>query len=226
MSEKEDVLGYKFHRFIHTISRGSGVISIKETILKSFSQIISLGFGGSVGQEGPMAQLGGSIGSIVGQKIRIKKSDLKIFIACGIAGAIAATFNAPITGVLFVEEVALLRNIKIRSFLPVVISAATATVIAGFFSSDQNIFSRVDFLIFSYNELFIYALMGVAIGFASSFFTKLHFYIEERFENLVPNFKIRPIIGGLILGILALVPFGIGLDVLGNGYNAIRKVIF
>ena len=78
---------------------------------------------------------------------------------------------------------------------------------------------------FSYNELFIYALMGVAIGFASSFFTKLHFYIEERFENLVPNFKIRPIIGGLILGILALVPFGIGLDVLGNGYNAIRKVM-
>ena len=225
LSGRDDILGYKFHKFIHTISRGSGVISVKETILKSFSQIVSLGFGGSVGQEGPMAQLGGSIGSIVGQRIRIKKSDLKIFIACGIAGAIAATFNAPITGVLFVEEVALLRNIKIRSFLPVVISAATATVIAGFFSSDQNIFNRVDFLIFNYNELFIYALMGVAIGFASSFFTKLHFFIEKKFDDFVPNLKIRPIIGGVVLGILALVPFGIGLDVLGNGYDAIRKAM-
>ena len=79
------------------------------------------------------------------KKIRIKKSDLKIFIACGIAGAIAATFNAPITGVLFVEEVTLLRNIKIRSFLPVVISAATATVVAGFYSAESNIFYTMIF---------------------------------------------------------------------------------
>ena len=225
LSDRDDILGYKFHKFIHTVSRGSGVIGIKETILKGFSQIVSLGFGGSVGQEGPMAQLGGSIGSIVGQRIRIKKSDLKIFIACGIAGAIAAAFNAPITGVLFVEEVALLRNIKIRSFLPVVISAATATVIAGFFRTEQDIFTRIDFLIFNYNELFIYALMGVAIGFASSFFTKLHFFIEKKFDDYVPNFKIRPIIGGVVLGLLAIIPFGIGLDVLGDGSDALRKAM-
>ena len=76
--KKNDILGYKFHNFIHTVSQGSGIISIKETLLKAGSQIVSLGFGGSVGQEGPMAQLGGSIGSVIGQKIRIKKSDLKI----------------------------------------------------------------------------------------------------------------------------------------------------
>lgn len=225
LSKKDDILGYKFHRFIHTISRGSGVITLKDSIVKSFAQIISLGFGGSVGQEGPMAQLGGSIGSVVGQKIRIKKSDLKIFIACGIAGAIAATFNAPITGVLFVEEVALLRNIKIRSFLPVVISAATATVVAGFFSSEGDIFYNVDFLLFTYNELFIYALMGVAIGFASSLFTKMHFYIEKKFEQYVPEIRIRPIVGGILLGLLAFVPFGIGLDVLGNGYEAMTRTL-
>ena len=74
-AKKEDILGYKFHTFIHNVSQGSGLITIKETIVKSFSQIISLGFGGSVGQEGPMAQLGGSIGRIVGKKIRIKKAD-------------------------------------------------------------------------------------------------------------------------------------------------------
>ena len=166
-----------------------------------------------------------SIGSIVGQKIRIKKSDLKIFIACGIAGAIAATFNAPITGVLFVEEVALLRNIKIRSFLPVVISAATATVVAGFYSAESNIFYEIDFLLLSYNELFIYALMGIGIGLASSFFTKIHFLIEKKFENLIPDQKIRPIIGGILLGILAFIPFGIGLEILGNGYSAMQKAL-
>ena len=172
-----------------------------------------------------MAQLGGSIGSIVGQKIRIKKSDLKIFIACGIAGAIAATFNAPITGVLFVEEVALLRNIKIRSFLPVVISAATATVVAGFYSAESNIFYEIDFLLLSYNELFIYALMGIGIGLVSSFFTKIHFLIEKKFENLIPDQKIRPIIGGILLGILAFIPFGIGMEILGNGYSAMQKAL-
>ena len=225
ISKKDDILGYKFHRFIHNVSHGSGIITIKETITKAFSQIVSLGFGGSVGQEGPMAQLGGSIGSIVGQKIRIKKSDLKIFIACGIAGAIAATFNAPITGVLFVEEVALLRNIKIRSFLPVVISAATATVVAGFYSAESNIFYEIDFLLLSYNELFIYALMGIGIGLASSFFTKMHFLIEKKFENLIPDQKIRPIIGGILLGLLAFIPFGIGLEILGNGYSAMQKAL-
>jgi len=223
ISKRDDVLGYKFHRFIHNVSQGSGLISIKETIIKGFSQVVSLGFGGSVGQEGPMAQLGGSIGSILGQKIRIKKADLKIFIACGIAGAIAATFNAPITGVLFVEEVTLLRNIKIRSFLPVVISAATATVVAGFYSSEDNTFSNVDFLLLSYNELFIYALMGVAIGFSSSFFTKLHVLIEKKFENLFTDQRTRPLIGGILLGLIAFIPFGIGMDVLGNGHETIRK---
>ncbi|MEC9381992.1 MAG: chloride channel protein [Thermodesulfobacteriota bacterium] len=222
-AKKEDILGYKFHTFIHNVSQGSGLITIKETIIKAFSQIISLGFGGSVGQEGPMAQLGGSIGSIVGQKIRIKKADLKIFIACGIAGAIAATFNAPITGVLFVEEVTLLRNIKIRSFLPVVISAATATVVAGFYSSD-NIFYNVDFLLVSYKELLIYALLGVAIGLASSFFTKFHFVIERRFEKIFPEQRIRPLAGGIILGLIAFAPLGIGVDVLGNGTESLKKI--
>ena len=171
-----------------------------------------------------MAQLGGSIGSIVGQKIRIKKADLKIFIACGIAGAIAATFNAPITGVLFVEEVTLLRNIKIRSFLPVVISAATATVVAGFYSSD-NIFYNVDFLLVSYRELLIYALMGIAIGLASSFFTKFHFVVEKRFEKIFPEQRIRPLVGGILLGLIAFIPLGIGVDVLGNGTESL-KIIF
>ena len=134
-------------------------------------------------------------------------------------------FNAPITGVLFVEEVALLRNIKIRSFLPVVISAATATVVAGFYSAESNIFYEIDFLLLSYNELFIYALMGIGIGLASSFFTKMHFLIEKKFENLIPDQKIRPIIGGILLGILAFIPFGIGLEILGNGYSAMQKAL-
>ena len=225
VGKKDDILGYKFHRFIHNISQGSGIITAKETIVKTFSQIVSLGFGGSVGQEGPMAQLGGSIGSIVGQKIRIKKGDLKIFIACGIAGAIAATFHAPITGVLFVEEVTLLRNIKIRSFLPVVISAATATVVSAFYSSEDSVFYNVVFSLVNYKELFIYALMGIAIGFGAAFFTKLHFNIEKIFENLFPEQRIRPLIGGVILGLIAFAPLGLGMDVLGNGHDAIRKAL-
>ena len=67
--------------------------------------------------------------------------------------------------------------------------------------------------------------MGVAIGFASSFFTKLHFFIEKKFDDYVPNFKIRPIIGGVVLGLLAIIPFGIGLDVLGDGSDALRKAM-
>ena len=150
---------------------------------------------------------------------------MKIFIACGIAGAIAATFNAPITGVLFVEEVTLLRNIKIRSFLPVVISAATATVVAGFYSGESNIFYTIDILLLSYNELLIYALMGLVIGLMSSLFTKMHFYIENKFEDIFPETRIRPIVGGLLLGLIAFIPFGIGLEILGNGYSAIQKAL-
>ena len=94
-----------------------------------------------------------------------------------------------------------------------------------FYSAESNIFNEIDFLLLSYNELFIYALMGIGIGLASSFFTKIHFLIEKKFENLIPDQKIRPIIGGILLGILAFIPFGIGLEILGNGYSAMQKAL-
>ena len=107
--------------------------------------------------------------------------------------------------------------------MPVVISAATATVVAGFYSSD-NIFYNVDFLLVSYRELLIYALMGIAIGLASSFFTKFHFVVEKRFEKIFPEQRIRPLVGGILLGLIAFIPLGIGVDVLGNGTESLKKI--
>jgi len=113
-----DVLGYGFTKFLEKINLRGGIIKPKETIAKAIGACVTLGFGGSAGQEGPIAQLGGAIGSFIGQIFKVSRGKIPVFVACGIAAGIAATFNAPIAGVLFAEEGALLKDFRIGSFLP------------------------------------------------------------------------------------------------------------
>ena len=114
-----DLLGFGFPKFIERINLGSIIIKGRKAAVRAVAAIVTLGFGGSAGQEGPIAQIGGAIGSITGEKLNLSKSNIRTFIACGTAAAIAATFNAPITGVMFSEEIVLLRNMRSARLIPI-----------------------------------------------------------------------------------------------------------
>lgn len=215
------LLGYGFPRFLEKINLSRGYISLRSTFGKSLGSCASLGFGGSAGQEGPIAQLGGALGSLVGQIIHLSRSKTRVFIACGIASAIASTFNAPITGVLFAQEIALFRDFKIGSFIPIVISSAVGTVISQSLTGIEPIFSVPPYLFINYYELLFYSLLGLIIGVYSSLFVFVYFKIKDLFESLKYGVLIKLLIGGLCIGVVGIFfPY-----ILGNGYELTERAL-
>ncbi len=97
---------------------------------RGIASAITLGTGGSAGQEGPIAQIGGAIGSQFGQAFKMSGDRLKILVACGSGAGIAATFNAPIAGVFFAQEIVLLSSFELSSFTPIVIASGMSTVVS------------------------------------------------------------------------------------------------
>jgi CIC family chloride channel protein len=99
-----------------------GFLRRRVVIVKAFASSISIGTGGSAGREGPIVQMGSGVGSAIGQRSKLSDTRVKILLSCGVSGAIAATFNAPIAGVLFALELVLL-EFRTRSFVPLGISS-------------------------------------------------------------------------------------------------------
>lgn len=116
-----------------------GKIRPRVAVIKALASSICIGSGGSVGREGPIVQIGSALGSSLGQLLKLSEEKVKILVACGAAGGIAATFNAPLAGIFFGMEV-ILREYGIRFFSSVVLSAVTATIISRHFLGDHPAF--------------------------------------------------------------------------------------
>lgn len=218
-----DLLGFGFPRFIEKINLGSGIIRGREALMRALASVVTLGFGGSAGQEGPIAQMGGAIGSATGERLKLSKSNIRTFIACGTAAAIAATFNAPITGVMFSEEIVLLRNLRSATFIPIVISSASATAVSYFLKGSRPLFEIPAFTIeaFSVRDLAVFYLpLGIATGLLAVAFMKMFSATEDLFSKLKDR-KTRLFIGAAALGSAAL----LSPEVLGNGYEHVQEIL-
>ena len=121
--------GHGVPEVMQAILLKGGVIRGRVAFVKTIASAITIGTGGSVGREGPIIQIGSSIGSIIGQFFRVPSRRLKTLVACGAAAGIAAAFNAPIAGALFAVEI-ILMDFAVAQFSPIVISSVMATVIS------------------------------------------------------------------------------------------------
>ncbi len=110
------------------VAQRGGRIRPVVALVKSLASALCIGSGGSVGREGPIVQIGSALGSTLGQITRAPEARMRLLVACGAAGGISATFNAPIAGVFFALEV-ILRDFETRSFGAVVVASVTADVI-------------------------------------------------------------------------------------------------
>src|SRR5664280_432981 len=124
-------------------------------IVKSLASALCIGSGGSVGREGPIVQIGSALGSVIGQLFRLPESQLRLLVACGAAGGISATFNAPIAGVFFALEL-ILRDFETESFGAVVLSSITAAVIGRAAFGAQAFLTLPGFSFSSPVELILY----------------------------------------------------------------------
>ena len=120
--------GHGVPEVMYAVNRLGGRMRPQVPVVKSLASALCIGSGGSVGREGPIVQIGSALGSVLGQTLRLPEAQLRLLVACGAAGGISATFNAPIAGVFFALEL-ILRNFETRSFGLVVLSSVTADAI-------------------------------------------------------------------------------------------------
>jgi CIC family chloride channel protein len=199
-----------------------GRIRARVAAVKAVASAISIGSGGSVGREGPIVQIGSSLGSSVGQVIGLGPEQTRIMVAAGAAGAIAATFNAPIAGVMFAMEV-ILGNFASRSFGLVVIASVSSTAISQAFLGREPAFRLVEsFSLVSEWEFLLYLALGVFTGLIALAYVQSVYWFEDSFEDwkLGPSWK--ALLGGL--GVGALGYFGSDL-IFGVGHEGVELAL-
>lgn len=198
-----------------------GVIRPRVALVKALASSITIGTGGSVGREGPIIQIGASLGSTVGQFFRISGNRMKTLVGCGAAAGIAAAFNAPIAGALFAVEI-ILMDFAFVQFSPIVISSVMATVISHHYEGNFAAFQVPPYHLVNPLELGFYAILGLLAGLASYAFIKILYGFEDFFDNKfkLPSY-LQPAIGGLVIGIIAL-KFP---HVMGVGYDSINDAL-
>ncbi len=224
-----EVKGHGVPEVMAAMLKEGGRIRPRVGIIKVLASSITIGSGGSAGREGPIIQIGSSAGSAIGQFFGLSDTKIKTLVGCGAAAGIAATFNAPIAGVIFAMELILL-EFKTRSFVPLVISSVIATIVAHAFLGASATFPLEQmYELRSPYELIFYLILGVAAGLAAVFFNKFFYKVEDAFERIrIPPYT-KPMLGGLLLGVIGVFIFHFfnpsHFYVFGVGYGSLTPII-
>jgi CIC family chloride channel protein len=218
--------GHGVPEVMEAVALRGGRIRPRVAVVKSLASAICIGTGGSVGREGPIAQIGSALGSTIGQLFNLSDERIKNLVACGAAGGIAATFNAPIAGSIFALEV-ILGQFHAAYFGAVVISAVIADVVAHLFDKDVRAFVVPEYSLVSPWELLLYVGLGILAALFAVLFTRSLYFSEDLWEKLKFPEYFKPILGGLLLGVVGILsPKILGYPrVFGVGYESITEAL-
>jgi CIC family chloride channel protein len=194
--------GHGVPEVMQAIALRGGRIRPRVVVAKVVASALCIGSGGSAGREGPIVQVGAALGSTVGQWLRLSEARVRNLVACGAAAGIAATFNAPIAGVLFAIEI-ILGELQLGDLGSVVISAVTAATIARAFLGDRPAFAIPSYSMKTPWEVLLYAVLGILAACVGVAFIRLLYWFEDRFDGWRFPMALKPAIGGLLLGGLA-----------------------
>jgi len=202
------------------VSLKGGFISLRETLPRDWSAIITISTGGSLGREGAMALLAAAIGSYTGRSFRLSTQQLRVLVCAAAAAALAAVYNAPIGGSLFAMEI-LMGNFALEVLGPVVVVSVISTLVFRSCMGNLPRFEVPHYELVSAWELFPYLVLGFLAGVISLLFVRALFGSQDLFEKLpFPNW-IKPAIGMLLVG-------AIGIwwpHVYGNGFEAVNLTL-
>ena len=210
----------------HGVTRVLYALALKKSRLKlhnMYSSLIAssvtIGFGGSVGAEGPIVFTGAAIGSNLGQAFRLTPQTLAMLVACGAAAGIAGIFKAPIAGMLFTIEV-LMIDLTAGAAIPLIVASVAGATVAYVFTGYNVEFFFTQSEPFYASRIPFVVLLGVFCGFVSLYFITLIDRLELQFKRL-RNRWVRFVVGGLTLSILIyLMP-----PLYGEGYGDITRLI-
>lgn len=211
-----EVLGHGISGVIYSIARKSSHLKKRMMVSRMITSTFTVGFGGSVGLEAPIAVTGSSIGANIARFMHMHYKTRTLLIACGSAAAISAIFSAPIAGVIFATEI-ILNEISIKSFTPLLIASVSGYVTSLLLLGDDILFT------FELTDKFVpfdipfYILLGILCGLVALYFTRMSYRIEGRLHK-ISNPLNRVIIGGVALGVI-IIFFP---PIYGEGYSSIK----
>ena len=202
------------------VAQRGGRIRPAVALFKMITAAITIGSGGSAGREGPIVQIGSAFGSTVAQLLRLPDRRTVLSVACGAAGGIAATFNAPMSGVIFALEVILSRFTAL-SFGLIVMSAASATVVSHALSieGDSPAFNLVrEHAMRSVPDLLFFLVLGALCSVVAWAYMRLLYLVEDITDSATLPPWIKPAIGGALVGVAAIwTP-----QIMGTSYETIE----
>ena len=205
---------------IEALAVRGGKVSGKKTSGEFIGNIIAVGSGASMGREAPTVALGASLASLLGQYFNLTEKQMRTMLGCGVAAGIAASFNAPIAGVLFALEV-ILADYAVATFTPIVMSAVIATVITRSELGNFPMFTIPEFRLVSSWEIPAYIGLGVFCGLLATVTVVSLPRSRALYERYVSNPLFRPAVAGLLLGMCALViP-----EIMSIGYGTVDGIV-
>ncbi len=200
-------------------------------LVKAVASAICIGSGGSVGREGPIIQIGASFGSTLGQVLGMPPRQTVTLIAAGAAGGIAATFNAPLGGLIFGIEL-LLVSINARNILPVTITTVTASYMGRVLLGVEPSFyfsalRKLDLHLSSPWNLLFYIPFGIIMGLVATLFVRGIYWAEDRFDAMPGNIYTRHLSAMFVVGVMMwlVMRFTGHYYVQGVGYAAIMDIL-
>ncbi len=212
--------GHGVPQIIESLQVSGGQIRKRVGFLLILSSAVIIGSGGSAGREGPIAQIGASFGSLIGQIFSIGSKDLKLLTVCGVAAGIAGTFNAPMGGAIFSMEVVARRFSPFDS-VPILISAVVGAAVAAALTTPAPAFFNPEFA-FSTADLALCFLLGPIFGALAFSWVRIFYFFEDLFEALRVPRMLKPALGGVVAGISGYFLFGYG--IMGVGYDGITRI--
>jgi len=220
-------LGLGIPSVLAAISRTQGKIYKGNIFSSIITSSFTVGFGGSVGLEGPIAATGAAIGSNVGQYFRVTYKQMILLIGAGTAGAVAGIFKAPITGVIFALEI-LMIDLTLTSIIPLIFASITATITTISFLGFDVIYKCESIEKFNPINVPYYLILGLLCAFMSLFFTSTYQSGRKLFKK-IKNKGFRLLVGAFILGIiLFFFPslYGEGFEVINSSLKGNFEYLF
>nr|NNM91474.1 chloride channel protein [Bacilli bacterium] len=204
--------GHGVPEVMAAIAENGSIIRPRVVFVKALASALCIGSGGSVGREGPIVQIGSAFGSSFGQFLGLPERYIRLMVACGAGAGIAATFNAPIGGVMFATEV-ILGSFALQNFTSIVISAVVSAAIGRIFLGNHPAFPMPVFVVGQFSVYWIYAILGIVAGLWAFIYIKVLYRIEDWFDARKWPFWVKAAFGGGIVGLLGVFfpqIFGVG----------------
>ncbi len=197
--------GHGTDSYIRAFHQLRGKIRPQVPVIKTIASAITIGSGGSAGQEGPIAQIGAGFGSWLGQMLRMDAADLRLLVVAGTAGGIGAIFYAPLGAAVLAMEILYRRDdIETEALIPALISSLVSYSLYAYITGENQLYHTPDFT-FMIWELFPYAVLGLVCAALGVFYVVMFYGCRDYFFKKIPvpnHFK--PMLGGLMMGLLAL----------------------